>query len=311
MHNHPAPPSHRDPSLAINTAGLLTGLNRQAIRLVFAPGIKGPSRHIILACRDAAPWMVRARPVPRIWIIGTQAHALCSSTHRFLSSGISYCQEAKEYNDPNYLSHFDTPEITEPIPIANCSLPYGFTTRCRIQRHFHRESVWPKPRTCPALPVRVGLSKTRASFKHDLAVGATGPKRLPPSGPLALRRNVILASIWAGRNCSAGIAERLHHLAILRTACGAVGDRELARFLLCSAREGPAQCLIVSPGPRPPSIRWSPPGITSPMPRQKNAVVLGGTSFLRKRQHWQQQGCGDQNSIRRSHTSLVDVMPAF
>ena len=311
MHNHRAPPSHRGPGLAINAPGLLTGLNRQAIRLVFAPGIKGPSRHIILACRDAAPGIARPRSTLGRGTIRTQAHALCGSTHRFLSTGISCCQEAKEYNDPNYLSHFDTPEISEPILIANCFLPCGFTTRCRIQRHFHRESAWPKPRTCPALPDRAGLSKTRASFKHDLAVGPTGPKRLPPSGPLALRRNVILASIWAGRNCSAGIAERLHHLAILRTACGAVGDRELARFLLCSAREGPAQCLIVSPGPRPPSIRWSPPGITHPMRRQKNAVVLSGTSFLRKRQHWQQQGCGNQNSIRRSHTSLVDVLPAF
>ncbi len=167
-----------------------------------------------------------------------------------------------------------------------------------------KSDFWPvKPSTRP--------SWHRTSFENDLAVGAASLKHLPPNGPLALRRNVILASIWAGRNCSAGIAERLHHLAILRPACNAVGDRELARFLLCSAREGPAQCLIVSPGPRPPSIRWSPPGITSPMRRQKNAVVLGGTSFLRKRQHWQQQGCGNQNSIRRSHTSLVDVMPAF
>lgn len=181
MHHHRAAPLHRDPGLAVNSAGLLTGLNRQAIRLIFAPGIKGPSRHIIFACRDAAPGIARPRSTLGIGTIRTQAHALCGSTHRFLSTGISYCQEAKEYNDPNYLSHFDTPEITEPIPIANCSLPYGFTKRCRIQRHFLRESVWPKPMTCPALPVRIGLSRTRASFENDLAVRTARLKCSPAS----------------------------------------------------------------------------------------------------------------------------------
>ncbi len=167
-----------------------------------------------------------------------------------------------------------------------------------------KSDFWPvKPSTRP--------SWHRTSFENDLAVGAASLKRLPPSGPLALRRNVEPAIVWTGCNCSAGISKGLQHPAIPRTTCGTVGDRKLARLLPCPARESPAQRPIVSPGPRAPPVREDPSGITHPMRRQKNAVVLSGTSFLRKRQHWQQQGCGNQNSIRRSHTSLVDAMPAF